>query len=271
MAPYRRRDPLPGQARFGVTAFPPAAVDNTLGLPMATNLWASIDKNALCVFVDAQDEANLRPFGTGFFFMRRDLILTAKHVVDTFFDEPVRIGITNGSTDGKSLGLNPIALLRLSSFDLALVQVSTDGLQMDVPLFPSHHRMSKVTGFIGVGFNKSSSDLQAENRNWHLYAHQISDFKTATWEAKSGMKADMIEFPAPWITPGYSGGPLIANGGGVAGVLLEGFCNVDEVNSSAEKVIGRAVSVAPILETFTSPFERPELRDSVTKIDLRSM
>ena len=72
---------------------------------------------------------------TGCFFVRRDLVLTAKHVLEEVVKDQRKVFIANGSVQGRLLGAAAPGWFTPSPRRLALVKVSGDGLHVERPLY----------------------------------------------------------------------------------------------------------------------------------------
>lgn len=220
-----------------------------------TDFYAELDNRSLCVFVEMSDDGPGKPFGTGCFFMKRDLVLTAKHVLEDVVREQRPFFIANGSEGGRLIGATPKLVFSHTDVDLSLVRVSPDGLQITNPLFPAHFPLNKPTGAMAAGYRRDLSDTAKSS--WTLAVHKVADFEAQKWERYSGFKEFVLQFDAPWMEPGCSGGPVITLGGGVVAVLTEGFSNdVSDTTQPALRASGRATSIYPILDLFRSPFDQ---------------
>jgi Trypsin-like serine proteases, typically periplasmic, contain C-terminal PDZ domain len=183
--------------------------------------------------------------------MRRDLVLTAKHVLDEAVEEERPIFLVNGSDEGRLTCASLRKLYSHPEIDLALVQVALEDLRIDHPLFPAHFPLNQGQGAIAFGYNRSMSN-NATN-TWVFSAHEVKAFTPQKRERYFGSIEFVLEFDAPWIEPGFSGGPVITIGGGVVAVLTEGA-----IRNGALQSVGRATSVYPMVESFRSPFELPK-------------
>jgi S1-C subfamily serine protease len=212
-----------------------------------------VDSHALALFIEVLPNGGRRALGSGCFFMRRDLILTAKHVLEEVVEQQRPIYVANGSDNGKLFGARPLSFFSHQDIDLGLVRVSTEGLQLDHPLYPSHYALHEATGAVGVGYDRTASDNSTNS--WQFGVHQISNLDVEERERNSGSVEYSLQFEAPWMQPGCSGGPVITPGGGVAAVLVEGFSVHTESAHETLGGRGRATSIYPMVEAFHSPFE----------------
>lgn len=215
--------------------------------------FAEIDDRSLCIFVEKLPDGRNHALGTGCFFIRRDLVLTARHVLDKVVQERSNVFIANGSNQEKLFGARPKLFFPHPKVDLALVKVSEEDLHIDRPLFPAHFPLNKKSGAIAIGYNREASTNAANS--WVLTANKVSDFSVQERERSEGSLEYVLDFSAPWMTPGCSGGPIITLGGGVVAVMIETFVEQDDFSVVAPQAHGRATSVYPIMDCFRSPFE----------------
>jgi len=214
-------------------------------------IFAQLDKFSLCLVVELIPGGGQHALGSGCFFMRRDIVLTARHVVLEAFERGKQMEIVYGSDEGRLCATAPQGFFFHPEIDIALVRVSLDGLKVQHPFFPSHFPLHK--GAIGIGYDKGASDNTA--RHWTFAANKIERFESEKRERYHGSIEYTLQFEAPWMSPGCSGGPVITQGGGVAAVLIEDFSKADDTAAGTPKSFGRATSVYPVLESFRSPFE----------------
>jgi len=215
--------------------------------------FCSFDKHSVCVFVEKLSDGSNHALGSGCFFMKRDIVLTAKHVLEEAVENKKPVFIANGSENGKLFGARPLRFYPHPEIDLALVQVSTEGLKIDHPFYPSHFALNETTGTVAAGYDRNASDNV--NNSWVVGLHRIESFEIERREHRLGSKEYTLHFEAPWIEPGCSGGPVITAGGGVAAVLIQGFANVKDSAETSPKNFGRATSIYPMVDAFHSPFE----------------
>jgi hypothetical protein len=110
---------------------------------------------------------------------------------------------------------------------------------------------------MAFGYNPNTNT----ETNVHIEPHHIPVIKI---EEHSRCNSDeyVLDFEAPWMVPGNSGGPVLAEGGGVVAIMKE-FYEAAESNTSARGTrIGRATSVYPVIDLFFSPFESDRTIDS---------
>lgn len=223
---------------------------------MSNNLSFSVDARVFCTLFSLAD-CEWSAIGSGCVFMRRNLVLTAKHVVEDrpSLDSPIRVA--NGLKDGVELvSVNVTEYWCHPDIDIALLKLTdhgTDRLKVSHPLFPSHFSFNDRVGFAAVGYDRASSDPQSQL--WVNKVHHVSKFSTVQRNRASSDEY-CIEFDAPWIAGGYSGGPLLSEGGGVIGVIIQVYESVEETGGGKPSGRGRATSIYPAVESFLTPFEQ---------------
>jgi len=207
-----------------------------------SNFFAAIDRRSLALFIEKLPDGSNRALGGGCFFMRRDIILTAKHVLVDAVEQQKPLFVANGSDDGKLFGARPLHFYSHPEIDLALVQVSTDGLQIDHPLYPSHFALHEATGSVGAGYDRNASNNAANT--WCFGIHAITKLNAEKRERKAGSVEYALQFEAPWMEPGCSGGPVITSGGGVAAVLIQSFTTANDTTDEHRNAsVGLRVSI----------------------------
>lgn len=214
--------------------------------------FAEIDRRALCIFVQKMADGSNRAFGSGCFFIRRDIILTAKHVVQDCGHEQSPICVVCGSEEGRLKGARPIEYWSHAEIDIGLVRVEANDDLPTQPLFPAHLDQNRHAGAISLGLKISkSSNL---DNSWVAEANHVKLF-TVEKRERTGSIEVVMEYEAPFIERGNSGGPLLAMGGGVIAVTTQLFTNVESSDGVKRERMGRATSVYPAVAAFKSPFE----------------
>lgn len=211
-----------------------------------------IGDGVFCVFMQHKGGSS-RPIGTGSFFLRRDVVLTAKHVVEESNHEQHPLSIRVISNDGKKIGAKPVEYWSHPHIDIALVRVEAEEGQLpDQPLYPAHHSLNARFGAVLVGFSPSSSD--PSNLQWVVKAYRVEAYSHEVRE-RTDSSETVIEFDAPFMEGGNSGGPLLSLGGGVIGVTSGFFSAQQESSVSNGPKRGRATSVYPAIDAFVPPFD----------------
>jgi hypothetical protein len=211
-------------------------------------LQFEIDQRAICVFCQIDDGGTHRAFGTGFFFMKNNLIATAKHVVEDVVASQRPTYVMNG----KGKGAKPEECWNHPYVDLALVKCASKDLNApDVPLFPAGFQFNRGGGCVGVGYSKLKSDTK--NRIWAAEAFHIKTFNELRRDRANSIEWT-IEFENDWMEGGCSGGPILSAGGGVIAVLIESATQNAPGNSPSNVRTGRATSIYPLVDCFSSPF-----------------
>ena len=176
-------------------------------------LPANIDETAVSIVVD---ENIHRPLGTGFYFLQTKYFITAKHVVvdrDTGDTRDNLVLMQRGPDYPRAVVkfLHPY-------LNLAVLEITQPGCT--VPLYPSHERIIGQHGLRYWGYAPSQSDT-----NTHEYGVVVSDIPKYQLEpVRERQEGDeqLLRFESPFIEAGHSGGPVLAIGGGVVSVIIEG-------------------------------------------------
>ena len=208
--------------------------------------------------------------GSGFFFMRRDIVVTAKHVITDRIDPNAPFQILQPRFDGTREGIRAIDWCPLDEVDAAMIRVDKTYVRISHPLFPSHYGMNNKKGFVALGYNR---DFDSERENtWAVFAHHVRMTETQVRERKNS-KEYVLHYDANWAQPGYSGGPIITEGGGVVALMIEMFAPQESSCERRPRTNGRATSIYPLADSFLSQFEynmliqeRNELRTQVQAV-----
>lgn len=222
-----------------------------------TRLTLEIDESALCRIAQVPvqhviGQPPYRPLASGFYFLRSDLVVTAKHVYTECRKSAGPLFVMNSHScgDGSHLAIIETAWAH-PHFDLALLRISLEHSPPDVrPLFPAHATLNQNAGYVAAGHKPSISLVTPEEAVLRTELNFVDSIRTYERERSDCEPETVIEFDAPFIEPGNSGGPLLATGGGVVGVITSVTANK----------IGRATSVLPLLKMFSPPIDPDRLK-----------
>ena len=194
-----------------------------------SNRTIPVDTAAICII----RETALGPvIGTGFTFLRPDWVVTAKHVA--LAEGRPRRDLVLSFT-----GTPPVAASVVAAhpvWDLAVLQMQPPR-PAHPPLLPMYEHVTGTTGLISIVFAPSRTD---QNTGAHAFStNHIPAYERAERTSGGGTEQTIL-FEAPYLAGGYSGSPLFAAGGGVVGVLTEGF-------TRGETQFARATSIHPLL------------------------
>jgi len=182
------------------------------------------DEFALCVVKAA------RGHGTGFAFLRPTWIVTAKHVVaGQPLSEPLRLLFRQG------ISLPARVLFAHPQVDLAVLEVLCDS-PCRAPLLPG--ATAPAGSLLCVGYKPSVSDKDAGR--YTSFVSRVDSYERSTRQ-RDGYEETLYIFPAPEGEPGHSGGPLLAPGGAVIGVVVDGI-------TLAGQHVMRATCIAALLD-----------------------
>lgn len=193
-------------------------------------LRIKLDRNAVCFIGDGRTG---RLLGTGFACLRREWMVTAKHVVfrdGLLLDQIVIHPLEGGPYPTELLFAHP-------ELDLAVLRWA--GGPVRTPLYPGHERFTGSAGLICVGYAPS---LGKVNGSAHLFVNEITKYERETRSRRS-VEEELITFSAPFLEGGHSGGPVLGEGGSVVGVIIQGF-------GGESGYCGRATGIHPILDSL---------------------
>lgn len=233
---------------------------------MSNTLSVEMDPGAVCAFIETSANGEPRPFGSGFFFMRNDIVVTAKHVLTNRVDPNAPFRIVQKRYDGTREDIMPIGSCILDEVDAALVRVDKTHVRVKHPLFPSHFGLNNKKGFGAIGYDK---DVKGLPENTWALAFQHVHIAEVEKRERERSEEYCITFEAPWILNGYSGGPIISEGGGVVALITEMFSSVSGTDDEHTKEKARATSIYPIAESFLSPFEYQMMSDERKRLEAK--
>ncbi len=203
---------------------------------------ARIDQRAFCV-TGFEERGTWRGKGTGFCFLRRNWIVTAKHNV---FDKDglARNGLAAAFGDEHGLWTIPFrSVFVYQDLDVALLELVQD-CPCEHPLMPAHWSLRKSCMAICGGFDPPLSDVTLQHMTINLTAirHiQLDELEREFVEMSLTFKNDEVK-------PGFSGAPLLIDGGGVVGVLYR-----IETDEEAGVAHVRATAIDPLLGLLRLP------------------
>jgi len=164
------------------------------------------DELALCVV------KSRRGSGTGFAFQRPSWIVTAKHVVaGQPAAEPLRLLYRQG------ISLPARVLFAHPRVDLAVLEVLGDN-PCRAPFLPGD-RAATEGDLVCVGLR---APVRGEETGYAPFVVRIESFERSVRQ-RDGYEEVLYIFPAPDREHLRSGGPVLAPGGGVIGVVVDGI------------------------------------------------
>ena len=170
-----------------------------------------------------------RGTGTGFAFLKPNWIVTARHVVS---GQPLGQPIPLLFREGPALPAR--VLFEHPQVDLAVLEV-VGNTRGRAPLMPGDPA-PESSGVFCVGYQPSISHGIAGR---HASVVSAVDSCERTTRQRDGYEESLFIFPAPPGEPVHSGGPLLAPGGSVVGVVIDG------ITLDGQHMI-RATSIAPL-------------------------
>jgi hypothetical protein len=174
---------------------------------------AKIDEAAVSVVVDQETR---KPLGSGFYFLRPNFFVTAKHVVVDRVTGAVRrdLVLMQSAPDYPALQ----AAFLHPSLDIAVMRV--DRPRCEIPLFPSDQRLSGGQGLRFWGYSPSRSDKAAGR--YAVLVVDVPSYSVESPRERSDSVEHTIHLPTDLAEGGFSGGPVLGLGGGVVALITEG-------------------------------------------------
>ena len=206
------------------------------------------DGNAICVFYKMTQDGACRPFGTGFFFMEKDLVATAKHIMQDHanVNEPYTLIIRPALSPEGCLADQ--CLYHIEQ-DLALVK-----LKRAYPVVPFLPCMGTNEGFVCLGYDPPTEAIMVRS---------VPIFHTPDPREGKLSITYSFEWDGP-INPGNSGGPLIGPDGGVAGII-SGISRQVESSEQVATAKGRAraIFIGPLTDLYHQWKRNPDSMRSI--------
>jgi len=192
----------------------------------------SIDWASICIVGSRDLKQNI---GTGYVFIKNNTIVTAKHVVVDDVNGDIRANLVAQFYGGVTLPLTLWATHRRN--DIAILKTEGE-CPCTRPLMPSHESIVGVKGMFYAGYSPSKSADGIPTIN----ISSIHNYNTHQVERADEKDEIILEFPANYIEPGFSGGPILAEGGSVVGIITQMFSENEN-----PQVFGRATSIENLL------------------------
>ena len=195
---------------------PLAALRSNQTNPIPIAPWAfpkDIDPSAVSIVVDHDIG---KPLGTGFYFLRPQFFVTAKHVVINRNTGLVRENLVL-MQNAPDYPRAEVAFLH-PSLDLAVLKIDVPGCT--VPLYPSDQRLIGQHGLRYWGYAPSRSDTRTQQ--YLVNVVEIGEYECETPRERDDGVECVLRFKSLFGEGGHSGGPVLATGGGVVAVITEG-------------------------------------------------
>lgn len=195
----------------------------------------TIDPNSICIFYRVYEDGTRKPFGTGFFFMDRDLVATAKHIMEDHANARTPYALLVRPSQSPEGYFATECVYHIEQ-DLALVR-----LEQSHPVVPLAPCFETKEGFFLVGYDPPTESV---------LVRPVPKFVTPDPREGKLSTTFFFEWDGP-VNPGNSGGPLIGSDGGVAGLLSGMSRDVESTDSRPEGgARARAVFVGPLLDLY---------------------
>lgn len=173
--------------------------------------------------------------GTASVFIRRNWLLTAKHVVLCEGLPRENICAIFGA---KEIPARVIYFHK--EVDLAVLELSETICRY--PLASGYASLTGSKGLFCIGYSPTKTEL---HKRPSLYVNDVSSFEHEARERDFGIE-ELIIFEAPYSEGGHSGGPILGEGGSIVGVTIQNFRQND-------KIYVRATSTAPLVDQLILP------------------
>ena len=172
-----------------------------------------IDPAAVSIVVDQEVR---EPLGTGFYFLQTRFFVTAKHVVVHQETGDIRRNLVL-MQNGPHYPRAHIAFQH-PSLDLAVLEIEHP--YCSVPLYPSDQRLTGRHGLRYWGYAPKKSDKVAHN--YVVAVVDIPSYECEPARERNDGTEWLLRFNSDLTEHGHSGGPVLATGGGVVAVIIEG-------------------------------------------------
>jgi len=202
-----------------------------------------IQIHALCTIDSIRDGEHWR-MGTGFVFLQRNWLVTAKHVVWDDTLQTLRNDLFVQSTDPKTKAniVSAIKFYLHPEYDLAVLELSEPICER--PLYPAHQAAEEHDNLFAIGFSPSSSAVERIN----FSVIKIRSFETEYRERDLGTE-ELIEFELEGAEGGNSGGPILGDGAGIVAVIGHGVQPRNNENGSTTSKV-RATGIQTIVDSL---------------------
>jgi hypothetical protein len=197
-----------------------------------SKISVTIDKESLVIIEDLDAKKLL---GTGSVFIRKDWVLTAKHVV---MHEGIARNNICAIFNAKKISAKVIYAHK--EVDLAVLELSESICLR--PLTTGHASLTGSKGLISVGY---SPKITQSSGNPSINIEAIENFDYEKRERSFGTE-ELIVFEAPTSEGGHSGGPILGDGASIVGIIIQNF-------SQNGKTYARATSISPLLDELSLP------------------
>jgi len=181
--------------------------------PFPLDFPADIDRTAASIVVD---QASGHPLGTGFYFLRPKYFVTAKHVVMDRTTGCVRdqLVLMQRGPDYPRV----VECFVHPTLDLAVLEI--DRPVCEIPLYPSHQRLAGHRGLRYWGYAPTRSNT--ETQEYQVLVVDVPSYSLEPLRERDDGCEQVLRFDTDFAETGHSGGPVLAVGGGVCAVIIEG-------------------------------------------------
>src|SRR5262249_46011180 len=116
------------------------------------------------------------------------------------------------------------------------------------PFLPGRHSFGLEDGLVTIGYRPPIVALGPRQFNCRIEVNHVAAACVQERERSKTPTEFLLEYDAPLVTPGNSGGPVLNRAGRVVGVSVEQFAHTESSDCARPKMMGRATTLKPYLD-----------------------